>query len=124
MAGLRRRRTIEVQSGDETKKRSTLKHEGERPSESFRWDGPDVEFEDAHAVFCRWVDHVQNRPSYIDRKKRNLLYASLYSNLPLLGFGVNSYTRNIPYQGRISLNVTQNAINSLVSKICKNEPRP
>jgi hypothetical protein len=82
------------------------------------------EEEDAHEAFTRWADTVKDRPSSIDRRKRNLLYASLYSNLPLLGFGVNSYTRNIPNQGRIALNATQNAIDSLVSKTCKNRPRP
>lgn len=91
-------------------------------SERFVWEN--AEFDDAHAAFTRWADHVRDRPSAIDRRKRNLLYASLYSNLPLLGFGVNQYTRNMPNQGRIALNATQNAIDSLTSKICKNRPRP
>jgi hypothetical protein len=99
-----------------------LNPEGQAPSERFIWE--DASFEDAHHAFTRWIDHVQERPSSIDRRKRNLLYASLYSNLPLLGFGVNSYTRTIAHQGRISLNALQNAIDSLTSKVCKNRPRP
>lgn len=116
----KRRTTITSSDESETKLRSTLSlPDG---SKSFRWES--AGFENAHAAFTRWADHVRQRPSFIDRRKRNLLFASLYSNLPLLGFGVNTYTRNIPYQGSISLNVTQNAIDSLVSKVCKNRPRP
>lgn len=89
----------------------------------FVWE-QETDFDDAHVAFTRWIDHVQDRPSNIDRRKRNLLYASLYSNLPLLGFGVNSYTRTIAHQGRISLNVLQNAIDTTASKVCKNDPRP
>ena len=89
--------------------------------DNFVWEK--AEFEDAHERFMNWVDHIKDRPSYEDRKKRNLLYLSLYTNLPILGFGVNNYTRSLQ-QGRISLNVTQNAVDSLVSKTCKNRPRP
>lgn len=103
----------------ERKKLNTLS--SDRP-DRFRWE--ESETDEAHAAFTAWADHVRDRPAAVDRRKRNLLYASLYSNLPLLGFGVNSYTRNIPHQGRISLNALQNAIDSLVSKICKNRPRP
>jgi hypothetical protein len=109
----KRRATIE------TTKRTTI---GSDDNVRFIWEAST--FEDAHHAFLRWADHVRDRPSAVDRRKRNLLYASLYSNLPLLGFGVNSYTRNIPHQGRISVNATQNAIDSLVSKVCKNRPRP
>lgn len=107
-----------------TTKRKTLgaTDGGKTEAERFRWEG--ASFEDAHAQALKWADHVRQRPSAIDRRKRNLLYASLYSNLPLLGFGVNSYTRSMMNQGQISLNVTQNAIDSLVSKTCKNRPRP
>jgi hypothetical protein len=79
---------------------------------------------DAHHIFTKWADTVRERPASIERRKRNLLYASMYSNLPMLGFGVNQYTRSMQSQGIISLNVTQNAIDSLVAKVCKNDTRP
>lgn len=79
---------------------------------------------EAHLTFTNWADMVRERPAAVDRRKRNLLYASMYSNLPLLGFGVNQYTRTMQSQGLITLNVTQNAIDSLVAKVCKNDPRP
>jgi hypothetical protein len=91
-------------------------------SRDLRWELADEE--DAHLPFTNWADMVRERPASVDRRKRNLLYASMYSNLPLIGFGVNQYTRGMQSQGLISLNVTQNAIDSLVSKVCKNDPRP
>ncbi len=108
-----------------TKRRSTIVTERSTigdTTQRFTWEKS--EFDDAHAAFTRWADHVRDRPDAVDRRRRNLLYASLYGNLPLLGFGINSYTRNAQQQGRIALNVIQNAIDSLVSKVCKNRPRP
>lgn len=119
MATKRRTTIVEGSSNTEMKSRKTLSMNKE---DRFVWEN--AKFEDAHEDFTRWADHVRERPSAVERRKRNLLYASIYSNLPLLGFGVNSFTRSIPQQGRIALNVTQNAIDSLVSKACKNRPRP
>ena len=118
----KRRVTIEASNSDVRRSRSTLALGDVSEKGRFLWELANEE--DAHAAFTRWADHVRDRPAAVDRRKRNLLYASLYNNLPLLGFGVNSYTRNIPNQGRIALNATQNAIDSLTSKICKNRPRP
>lgn len=101
--------TISADSKDDTRK-------------SFRWESAPEE--KAHELFTNWADNIRERPASIDRRKRNLLYASMYSSLPMLGFGVNQYTRAMQNQGRISLNITQNAIDSLVSKVCKNDPRP
>jgi hypothetical protein len=113
-----------------TKKLTTIdKGTDDAATTNLRWelalsDDSELKFEDAHQVFTNWADVVRERPESIDRRKRNLLYASMYSNVPLLGFGVNQYTRAMQNQGVISLNVTQNAIDSLVSKVCKNDPRP
>ena len=118
----KRRVTIEASNADVKRSRTTLSLSDTSAGDRLVWEKSDEK--DAWAAATRWADHVRDRPSSIDRRKRNLLYASLYSNIPLLGFGVNSYTRNIPNQGRIALNATQNAIDSLVSKTCKNRPRP
>lgn len=104
-------------------KRSTIVRKSRDDKNNIRWanvENPD----EAHEVFTRWADHVQDRPAAEERRKRNLLYASLYMNLPILGFGVNSYTRAASARGQIALNATQNGIDSLVSKVCKNRPRP
>lgn len=117
----KRRTTIEASNDNTRRSRSTLSL-SEQSNYGFRWETS--EFDDAHAAFTRWVDHVRDRPAYIDRYKKNRLHASLYANQALLGFGVNQYTRTVVNQGRIALNATQNAIDSLCSKICENRPRP
>ena len=107
-----------------TTKRSTLPlPSGKSEERRYTWENADT-FESAQEMFMRWRDHVSERPSAQERRKRNLLYASIYSNMPMLGFGTNSYTRTHSQHGRIALNATQNAIDSLSSKICKNPPRP
>lgn len=88
----------------------------------FRWENSEPE--KAHETFTSWADRTRDLPTSIERRKRNLLYASMYANLPMLGFGMNQYTRSMANAGVISLNVTQNAIDSLVAKVCKNDPRP
>ena len=106
-----------------TNKLTTIDRGSKGPKgESLRWE--DATEETAHEQFCKWADVVREHPASVDRRKRNLLYASLYSNVAILGFGVNSYTRNSVGQGKISLNVIQNATDSLVSKVTKNRPRP
>ncbi len=79
--------------------------------------------DDACAAAMRWVDVVRERPSSIKRRKDFLLYASLYGNLPLLGFGLSQYTQTAS-ASRIALNVTANAIDALVCKDTKNRPKP
>lgn len=81
------------------------------------------EGKDATDALVRWIDVVRERPSAVERKKQFLLYASLYGNTPLLGFGIHNYS-TLQSVNRISLNVCQNAIDSLVCKITKNRPKP
>lgn len=105
-----------------SKKLKTIEKPVDASTTDLRWE--ESEEKDAHRVFTNWADTVRERPASVDRRKRNLLYASMYANLPLIGFGVNHYTRTMQSQGIITLNVTQNAIDSLVAKVCKNDPRP
>lgn len=90
------------------------------------WAEPE---ETAHEALARALDTIRNRPATIERRKQFLLYASLYGNLPVLGFGLNSYTRSharsaLAAPQRIVLNATQNAIDALTAKVSKNRPRP
>lgn len=94
-----------------------------KKDKDFRWEHEEDD-DEAAAKFLSWVDMVHERPASVERRKKNLLYASIYANAPMLGFGANSYTRSVAGQGRIALNATQNAMDSLVSKVCKNRPRP
>jgi hypothetical protein len=86
------------------------------------------EKEDAWEAFLSWVDLVRNRPQARERRRQNMLYAGIYANYPVLGFGINTYTRTqYRYNGvsnQIVLNATANAIDALVAKITKNRPRP
>jgi hypothetical protein len=76
---------------------------------------------DVHKAVWRVLQNIENRQQ--DRKKEFLLYASLYGNLPRLGFGLNSYSRTASVT-RISLNVCQNVVDALTAKITKERPRP
>src|SRR5262245_12956046 len=73
--------------------------------------------EEAHRCAYAALREMKQRSQ--GRRRSFLLYASLYANQPLSGFGPGGYTRYINEQ-RISLNVTQNAIDALVSKVTKN----
>jgi hypothetical protein len=84
--------------------------------------------DEAHAALFRWADAVRARPANVERRKQMLVYASVYANLPLLGFGLNNYTRSVSRghasPSRMALNATQNAIDALVAKVTKNRPKP
>lgn len=63
------------------------------------------------------------RDRHEGRKREHLLYASLYGNLPRLGFGIHNYAR-VANASRVVLNVCQAASDALVAKISKDRPRP
>lgn len=93
----------------------TIKSPGGRKLSDFSWwtKSPD----EAHQCASASLDAINQRS--IGRLRSFLLYASLYANQPLSGFSPGGYTRYLNEQ-RISLNVTQNAIDALVSKLTKN----
>lgn len=57
-------------------------------------------------------------------RKRDLLHAHLYGNLPILGFGPNSYSRIEPDDGRLVMNLVKSKIDTYVSLICRSRPEP
>lgn len=79
---------------------------------------------DKHSALVGWVRQTRQTQDY--RKIDDLLHASLYGNLPLLGFGFNIYSRPLPAAtSRLALNVVRNMTNAVVSKIgSKNRPKP
>jgi hypothetical protein len=89
-------------------------------TEAIRWW--DAEPGEAHARLTNLVDSLKSRPSYVSRQRQFLLYASLYGNLPILGFGIGTYNR-FKHDNRIALNVTANAIDALVAKATKNKAK-
>lgn len=60
------------------------------------------------------------------RRQQDLLHASLYGNVELMGFGVSSYARTMARTGtQLSLNVVKNMTGAVVSRIAaKSKPKP
>lgn len=72
-----------------------------------------------------FVSHTDKQQSY--RSSDNLKYAKLYGNYEISGLDAYSYSRaNTAYNTshRVTLNVVQSMIDTVVSKITKNKPRP
>lgn len=72
-----------------------------------------------------FVSHNDKQQSY--RSSDNLKFARLYGNYEILGLDAYSYSRtNTSYNTthRVTLNVIQSMIDTVVSKITKNKPRP
>lgn len=72
-----------------------------------------------------FVSHTDKQQSY--RSSDNLKYAKLYGNYEILGLDAYSYSRsNTAYNTshRVTMNVVQSMIDTVVSKITKNKPRP
>lgn len=65
-----------------------------------------------------------NRP----RSNERLVYARLFTNREMSGFGGNQYARALVRRGdapsRITFNVIASCVETLVSKVTKNKPRP
>ena len=66
------------------------------------------------------------RQNQEDRKVSDLLYASLYGGMPVVGFGLGSFARRpLASTARLSLNVVRNMVGAVTSKIAaKNKPKP
>jgi hypothetical protein len=103
--------------------------EGKAPSESFdqgvghKW----WRFEGDEAVgsVTSTLAHLQDRQKA--RITQHVIGARLYGNLSMLGFGGLGMSRLMgsgPSRERISYNVGQSALDTVVSKIGKNKPRP
>lgn len=91
-------------------------------AEDLRWWLKDADDKELEKAFFAAIDTIRDRTSYRERRKCFLLYASLYANTSINGFGIGRYTR-WDNSSRISLNVTQNAIDALVAKVTKNRAK-
>lgn len=69
------------------------------------------------------VKHIRGNQEH--RKLDDLIHASLYGNLPLVGFGLGTYSQRSPTASRLTLNVVRTMVAAVVSKIAaKNKPKP
>lgn len=72
-----------------------------------------------------YVRNIQNDQSY--RQMENLKYMKLYGNYDFTNLQFYNYQRAEPsgsIQNRVTLNIIQNMIDTVVSKISKNKPKP
>lgn len=77
----------------------------------------------AHLRVTAVVQEIRQNQEY--RKVDDLLNASLYGNLPVIGFGYGSFARKPLATERLSLNVVRNMVGAVTSKIAsKNKPKP
>lgn len=78
----------------------------------------------ASAVFSytRWLDQNQGY-----RQADNIKYMRLYGNSDFMGINASAYMRGEPstsVQNRVTLNVVASMVDTVVSKITKNKPKP
>lgn len=86
------------------------------------WKGPEANIHDN--VFA-YVGHLDRDQSY--KSSDNLRHMRLYGNMEMLGLDSYSYTRvetsyNVTH--RVTLNVIQSIIDTVISKMTKNKPKP
>jgi hypothetical protein len=78
-----------------------------------------------HNDVFSYVAHLDKQQSY--KSADNLRFARLYGNYEILGLDAYSYTRvetsyNVSH--RVTLNIVQSMVDTVVSKITKNKPKP
>lgn len=76
-----------------------------------------------HEKVCAWYRRLKEQQEH--RRARDLLWLSMYGNVPLAGLGLRSYA--IPssgLDGRVSLNVVKNMCDAYQAKITRSKPKP
>jgi hypothetical protein len=89
---------------------------------SLRWWKADLTEEKRRQIVRQVVQAI--RKSQIFRKEAALRHARLYSNMPILGFGVASYSRPLAMQGnRLAYNVVKSCCDAFTAKLTKDRPK-
>lgn len=86
------------------------------------WKGDEGSY---HENIFAYVGHLDRDQSY--KSADNLRYMRLYGNYEMLGLDSYSYTRvetsyNVTH--RVTLNIVQSMIDTIISKMSKNKPKP
>ena len=87
------------------------------------WKSPNKS--DIHTNVFAYVGHLDRDQAY--KSADNLRYMRLYGNYELLGLDSYSYTRvesSNSVSHRVTLNVVQSIIDTVISKMAKNKPKP
>lgn len=97
--------------------------QGRKNAMWWRVESDDVGQQDqVHTSVVALIRHLKDRQK--QRRSFDLLHARLYANLAKLGFGNNQFTQTTGIEDeRISLNVVNNMIESVVSRICQSPPK-
>ncbi len=89
---------------------------------SLRWWKADLTQERRRQVVRQVVQSICK--AQIFRKEAALRHARLYSNMPILGFGVASYSRPLAMQGnRLAYNVVKSCSDAFTAKLTKDRPK-
>lgn len=78
-----------------------------------------------HSSVFQYINYLDSSQSY--RSADNLRYARLYGNYDLAGLDAYSYSRietSMNVSHRVTFNLIQSCVDTIVSKITKNKPRP
>jgi hypothetical protein len=82
--------------------------------------------DELHSQVFQYVHYLNRNQSY--KADQNLKYFRLYGNSDVLPFNSFSFYRaepsSAPMSNRVTMNVVQSMIDTVVSKITKNKPRP
>jgi hypothetical protein len=96
----------------------------ELKKEQYYWWLSKDDSELCKSVFS-YVNHLDKNQSY--RAGENYKFLRMYGNADIYGFGQFNFSRaetSYATQNRVTLNVVQSMIDTVVSKITKNQPRP
>lgn len=78
-----------------------------------------------HQNIYNYLEHLEQNQNY--RNTDNLRYMKLYGNYEMLGLDSYSYNRtetSYNVKHRVTLNIIQSMVDTVVSKIAKNKPKP
>ncbi len=80
---------------------------------------------EAHKAVTAYIDHLDRDQSY--KSQENLKHMKLYGNYEMSGIDSMSYSRaetTTNMSHRVTLNIVKSMIDTVVSKMAKNKPRP
>jgi hypothetical protein len=80
---------------------------------------------DSYKSLFDYLKYLERNQTY--RSADNLMHMRLYGNMDILGLGSYNYLRSEPSYStanRLTLNIIQSMVDTVVSKITKNKPKP
>lgn len=94
---------------------------GQQSSIDARWWSDIYRGEERGAMMIKLARHIRNNQDAW--RRRDVLHASLYSNLPILGFSPNQFDI-LNYDDRLMMNIVKPKVDTYVSLITRSKPKP